>query len=141
MGERVQQTDLAGRVTYTFNAAGRNVSNRALRRTGLYVGAGAGLSRYSLRPLEGYGGVQRAFLNPFLSAAEIGNPEGTIPDFRVSTGPIAGWAPNMQLYVGTTIQIVPWLPLVDVDFRYVQLMPRGARLGTLRFGTGFRYLF
>ena len=130
-GERVQQLDLAGRITYTFSTLGD--TSTGWRRTGPYVGAGAGMSRYDLRPLAGYPVEHRAVLNPFLAASPAG--------VRAADAAVRGWAPNLQAYAGATVRIVPWLPVVEVDFRYVHLAPRGVGLGTFRFGTGFRHLF
>ena len=132
IGERVQQLDFAGRITYTFSTP--DGTSAGMRRIGPYVGVGAGVSRYDLRPLAGYPTEHRAVLNPFLAAS----PAGVV---HAADAAVRGWAPNLQAYVGAMVRIVPWLPVVDVDFRYVHLAPRGVGLGSFRFGTGVRYLF
>lgn len=133
IGERVQQLDFAGRITYTFSAL--DGTSAGLRRIGPYVGVGAGMSRYDLRPLAGYPAEHRAVLNPFLATSPAGA--------RAADAAVRGWAPNLQVYAGVMARILPmeWMPVVDVDFRYVHLAPRGVGLGSFRFGTGFRYLF
>ena len=132
IGERVQQLDFAGRITYTFSTP--DGTSAGMRRIGPYVGVGAGVSRYDLRPLAGYPVEHRAVLNPFLAAS----PAGVV---HAADEAVRGWAPNLQVYVGAMVRIVPWLPVVDVDFRYVHLAPRGVGFGSFRFGTGVRYLF
>lgn len=133
IGERVQQLDFAGRITYTFSAL--DGTSAGLRRIGPYVGVGAGMSRYDLRPLAGTPAEHRAVLNPFLATSPAGA--------RAADAAVRGWAPNLQVYAGVMARILPmeWMPVVDVDFRYVHLAPRGVGLGSFRFGTGFRYLF
>lgn len=136
LGDRVQQLDLAGRVTYTFGgvAGRRGTLVGGGRRLGPYVGIGAGVSRYSLRPLEGNHPGHRMLPAPLIGTSPEVSSLGTDGTFQ-------GWAPNVQGYVGATMRIVPWMPVVDVDFRYVQLVTRGIGLGSFRFATGFRYLF
>lgn len=135
-GEHVQQMDLAGRVTYTFRVpdGAPAAQRRAWRRIGPYVGVGAGVSRYALRPPDGYPGAHRAVLSPVLSVASPASVHGTAT-------PIRGWAPNVQVYTGATMRPIPWLPVIDVDLRYVHLATGGIGMGSFRFGTGFRHLF
>ena len=135
-GGHVQRMDLAGRVTYTFRVldGAPAAQRRTWRRIGPYVGVGAGVSRYALRPPDGYPGAHRAVLSPILSATS----PASVP--RAAT-PIRGWAPNIQVYTGVTARFLPWLPVIDVDLRYVHLATGGIGLGSFRFGTGFRHLF
>lgn len=134
--EHVEQMDFAGRVTYTFRVldGAPAAPRRAWRRIGPYVGVGAGVSRYALRPPDGYPGAHQAVLSPVLSAASPASVPG-------AATPIRGWAPNVQVYTGATMRFVPWLPVIDVDFRYVHVATGGIGLGSFRFGTGFRLLF
>ena len=134
-GGRVQRMDLAGRVTYTFRVldGAPAAQRRAWRRIGPYVGIGAGMSRYALRPPDGYPGAHRAVLSPILSASPA--------SVHGAVAPIRGWAPNVQVYTGVTARFISWLPVMDVDLRYVHLATGGIGLGSFRFGTGFRHLF
>ena len=134
--EHVERMDLAGRVTYTFRVldGAPAAQRRRMRRIGPYVGVGAGVSRYALRPPDGYPGAHRAVLSPVLSATSPASVHG-------AATPIRGWAPNVQVYTGATARFLPWLPVLDVDLRYVHVATGGIGLGSFRFGTGFRHLF
>ncbi len=101
---RVQRMDLAGRVTYTFRVldGAPAAQRRTWRRIGPYVGIGAGMSRYALRPPDGYPGAHRAVLSPVLSASPASVPG--------AVAPIRGWAPNVQVYTGAVVSHIPLRP-------------------------------
>ena len=121
-GERAMQLDLAGRLTYRFNAEPSRATE--VPRARPYVGVGVGLSRY----FAGY---------ETLGLAAAGADSAILP-FPTA---FEAWVPHVQLYAGATVGLGTLVPLLDVDFRYLRAAHGGLPLGGFRFGTGIRYPF